>query len=552
MDCMTPFLRSAIALVLSIAALGAHAQQRLGETIEVSIVSIDVHVTDRKGNRVTGLGPDDFEIREDGRPQPITNFSEYVPAESAASVEPAPEGAAARREVVPAEPRTIVLFMEPVRLPNFRATQFFDSIRELLGKTVRPGDRVAVATWANSMSIRLPLTDDMGKITSTLAAVEREYLRAQPVTATLIRETQEAADRNIQLFGEAIGRSPASSRPGVPLNTLMAAKQQLSEIRQKARAVESLMLSISGFEGRKIVIMATERFGRYAGAEFFSSGMVPMEDQQMLSTVTYRESMIRTANANGITIYPLEPEGMQTTTKDASSGGTGQGDPGFDSQVLMNETSALQEVATDTGGLLAWSSVDIAAMLPRVADDLESYYSLGYRARTARKDLTRAIVVKAKNPDYVVRARRQFVEKSDTTRMQDRVVANLSLPVEGSVIPFDAVVGAFTRTGKKQWTAPLTIRIPIAKLMTLRDGKGEAGTFSVFVVTGADFGTISDVEHRTQPFTIPTADLQRARASYFKYAFTLKLDSVADRVSVGVMDETSKEFGLRRIAIPPR
>src|SRR5438093_11879448 len=44
------------------------------EKIDVSVVNVDVTVTDRAGNPVRGLTRDDFEILEDGVPQTITNF----------------------------------------------------------------------------------------------------------------------------------------------------------------------------------------------------------------------------------------------------------------------------------------------------------------------------------------------------------------------------------------------------------------------------------------------------------------------------------------------
>src|SRR6266480_2920123 len=50
----------------------------LGETIEVSIVNVDLFVTDKAGNRVHGLTKDDFEIFENGVRQPISNFAEYA------------------------------------------------------------------------------------------------------------------------------------------------------------------------------------------------------------------------------------------------------------------------------------------------------------------------------------------------------------------------------------------------------------------------------------------------------------------------------------------
>src|SRR2546427_444452 len=46
----------------------------LVEKINVSIVSVDVTVTDEHGRPVTGLTKEDFEIEEDGKPQKVTNF----------------------------------------------------------------------------------------------------------------------------------------------------------------------------------------------------------------------------------------------------------------------------------------------------------------------------------------------------------------------------------------------------------------------------------------------------------------------------------------------
>src|SRR5437660_1687862 len=50
----------------------------LGETIEVSLVNIDVFVKDQSGKQVHGLTKDDFEVYENGLRQPITNFAEYT------------------------------------------------------------------------------------------------------------------------------------------------------------------------------------------------------------------------------------------------------------------------------------------------------------------------------------------------------------------------------------------------------------------------------------------------------------------------------------------
>ena len=61
--------------------------------ITSNLVQVDAVVTDKKGQPVTDLRPEDFEIYEDGRSQKITNFS-FVSVEPGA--QPATESAAAR------------------------------------------------------------------------------------------------------------------------------------------------------------------------------------------------------------------------------------------------------------------------------------------------------------------------------------------------------------------------------------------------------------------------------------------------------------------------
>jgi len=70
-------------LIVVCIALVASAQQQqpapaptLSERIEVRVAGIDVVVTDRAGNVITGLTKDDFELLENKVPRPIVNFYE--------------------------------------------------------------------------------------------------------------------------------------------------------------------------------------------------------------------------------------------------------------------------------------------------------------------------------------------------------------------------------------------------------------------------------------------------------------------------------------------
>src|SRR4026207_1096174 len=71
---MTRFVTYGTLAACVLGALGASAQQQpvfrgAGEAGRVCVT-----VTDRDGRLVTKLGRDDFEVRDEGKPQPITQF----------------------------------------------------------------------------------------------------------------------------------------------------------------------------------------------------------------------------------------------------------------------------------------------------------------------------------------------------------------------------------------------------------------------------------------------------------------------------------------------
>src|SRR6059058_5308998 len=87
-----------ILVLLTLAATSLTAQQqpnqlpKLAESIDVKVINVDVVVTDKKGNPITGLTKDDFELYENGQPKVISNFYE-VEGKKATSIAITPPGA---------------------------------------------------------------------------------------------------------------------------------------------------------------------------------------------------------------------------------------------------------------------------------------------------------------------------------------------------------------------------------------------------------------------------------------------------------------------------
>jgi VWFA-related protein len=75
--------------------------------ISVTLVQVDVAVTDKKGRPVTDLKPGDFEIYESGRRQQITNFSHVSPEPTEASAPSAGASKTTERYLPPPPPRNL-------------------------------------------------------------------------------------------------------------------------------------------------------------------------------------------------------------------------------------------------------------------------------------------------------------------------------------------------------------------------------------------------------------------------------------------------------------
>ena len=443
----------------------------------------------------------------------------------------------------------------------------FRSLKEMLHEVVRKGDTVSILAWRGEPLVALDATDDVAAADETLDKIAKWTTGVQ---GDPLNDVRRAATENLDFYR----RTAESARQrgyNVDVNSFVppyayeAAVWTKAALKRKSQALQALMTGFAGTEGRKVLLLASHRMSQIAGEEFFlASGQgwpLPAQLRTEFNTADLVRAISRTANATGFTVYTLYPEGMGTTftlpdaqqqqnIASVSSAGGGAGMSAvFDNEVYANEAISLHDIARQTGGVMAGSAKDVAELLPRVADDFTDYYSLAYRATRRGEDRARNVVVRAKNRDYDVRSRRAVVEKSERTRMQERVVATLFAQPERSAIPLKVQIGKAKKTGSNRYRIPLTIHIPANQLMTVAEQRGAVGGFSVYLAWGGILGEISDVTTRVQPFT--ARDFKNSKGN-FTYDFELVTDDRTDRVAVGVLDELGKDFGVARVELPPR
>lgn len=528
----------------------------MGETLDVSIVNVDAYVTDRQGNRVRGLTEADFEIFDGGVKQPISNFSEYSSGDVTATV-PAPDRApSAEAAAAPPQKRTIVLFVERMVLPNFEADPFIAGIRKTFHSLVRPGDDAALILWARGKAIRYDGLEDIDK---ALDGIAREFV-GQNIDPTRIAQELAEEARLFESELESFAASRGISLPDALRNSNGDTAAEIMKMRlwadmqPRIAAIDAAISSMAASEGKKILLLAPRSLGDVVLPSLKNEPQDQFERMKYGTEVLMRP-VLRNANASGVTIYTLFAARFREYMPDASLGGGGAGIDSIIEQVQdnalraplgnLNERFSLQKIASATGGLFAASVTEIVKLLPRVEEDVTDYYSLAFRGDASKGDRVRNIVVKTKNPDFRVRTRRQFVEKSDVSRMKDRVAAALTFRPAGS-FDISGKVGKVAKA-RGQQTVPLSIRIPVGALTAISTGDHSAGAFSVYVASGTGEGRLSEVAQKTQSYEL--ADAGAASAGYFTYSVDVVIDNKTDRIAVGVFDEVSKEYALLRLPL---
>lgn len=571
-------MKRIVAVTLAVLAFPLFAQQ--SEVIDVQVTNLDVVVTDKQGKRVTGLTKNDFEILVDGKPQELTNLSE-ISRTTTGTV-----------ETVQPAPRRILLIVDNGSIALSARRKVFDATRQTLERMlIGPSDRIAVATIARSVKQRLAWTSDKEEVLKTLALIEKDAILPHPELLGFERSLQaimEGADQAAQTMGPPQSSGGGSSDdqvqtggnatnsgggltrslPQVDFNEVITSGRNYAstaafETKQTLSSLNAALTAFAGVPGgRKIIILAgggmplnpaDAVFQRIESARNQAelSNHRGFKNQRTSSTLTqisgydvtpFFDAVATTAKMKGVAIYAVNPEFGNRQVGGADSKYRGDYASEFAAQV--GGLDGYNRIASATGG---------AAMIGRPADqvlteimnDLDSYYSVGYRSTGALNPKSQ-IAVKVKK-GLNARATLSSGAISRDWEVSDQVIANFVLepvnPLNISVTMAEAVVD-----GEKK-TIPMTIRIPVDSLKLLED-KGEyAASFAVFVSLGDAGGVGSEVNRQEQSFRWSKDTIAQVKGKTIGFAVNLEVDASRDRVSVGVLDQYSGEAGYTRVML---
>ena len=151
-------------------------------------------------------------------------------------------------------------------------------------------------------------------------------------------------------------------------------------------------------------------------------------------------NLIRRANENNITFYPVGPSGLATFDVSPVGRKMEEGSAGMSTDRNLDRRKfrldALRTVADNTDGLAGIDTNDLTAGLKRVIDDVSAYYLLTYYSTNSKNDgRYRAINVKATRPGLHVRARRGYFAPSDNSSRPSSGISAAARGLAGASAP---------------------------------------------------------------------------------------------------------------------
>jgi VWFA-related protein len=147
---------------------------------------------------------------------------------------------------------------------------------------------------------------------------------------------------------------------------------------------------------------------------------------------TYLRDLFGDANRANVSFYTIDPRGL--VAYDSNIAGDNV-PPAADAANLRARHGALEDLAVNTDGRYLLNSNDLHAQLRKIADDLTSYYLMGYYSTNPKLDgKFRAIKVRSTRPGVEVRARHGYLAATAAEVNKARAASDVVIPEEKAAV----------------------------------------------------------------------------------------------------------------------
>ncbi len=511
------------------------------------MINLEVRAFDRAGHPIEDLQADELSLRVDGRPMPIRYFARF-PAAAAATVEPS--SSASTTDSMPAalaDPvQRVVVFVDDFFLGPASRARAMVAVGEFIGR-LAPETEVLLATFDRSgLSVRVPFTRLRRKThqaldglpLSSIEGIRRDSDRRAAIG--MIFDLQRARVESPQIGNPPCGRDLQQFAE-------TQAEAEYADVKRSLKGLRLLVDALSAIPGRKALIHVSDGIPLFSGTEAFealrglcdgsgarqgnpfaldvtgsASGELVRIPELTAAPAQYGASkslseVTTHANANGVTIYPLQALGLAAVGGDSS--GEFRTSIEAEQATRWNSQDTLANLASETGGTAALQRNDLDVVLSNVVRDLDRYVSIGFEppaARPGKGGLAsegggHSVEVTTTRKGATLRYRKSYRDADENSRVVDRLLAALYLGAVDN--PLAARIDRMP--GQKPNAPGFTLRVivPSDNLTLIESGGGRSGLVAIHALRLDERG-LSPARRVQATVQLPTSD---AGAAPFVY-----------------------------------
>lgn len=548
-------------VVAVLASVGGAAAQTppatgtaFGERIEVRVVNVDVVVTDRDGNPVVGLGPEEFAVYEDGALQELTNFA-FVEGPRLR------EGAdGAWRPVTPDSSfrRRLLLLVDNNFVEKPDRDRALAALQAYLDQSFDGSYEWGVMAVGDRAELLLPFSADKLAVRAALdriAAMPTQASRYRidrfflndPLRAR--RAQRGAASRDAASLGEDPSEAYTT---GLRFESRANLRRVLAAVERTTGALIQAFHAYGNLDGNKILVWVTggvpmlPEYQQGGDGRAVTGGVSQIDTEMRQMQQELRDLVDRVAteaNAAGFKVFPVKTGGLapqvpQIDPTNRSSGNTFSQEA-FSAPVEVDDTDSAQlSLALGTGGLYLVSN-DLEEAVSRLDRATSSYYSLGFSPARPPDDAFHPVRVEVRRPGLIARARRGYVDRPESDRFALYLASPPSFPKDPGSLPVALLLDDQGRQG-----IVAAAELPVSEIAFLPAGEELVGRVEVFLAVHGDGGSLLALERTTQELRFPAARRSEAMERTFRYAFRVRLDARGEvTFSLSVRDLATEESG---------
>jgi VWFA-related protein len=385
--------------------------------VGVALVQTDVMVFDRDNKFVGDLKQEQFELRVDGKAQPISFFDlvySGTPHDEeiwAAMDRKSTADQPAQRKAPSRTGRTILFFVDDWHLSAESMMRARVALQNLIEGSIGAGDQAAIVTASGQLGFLQQFTGDRSVLSAIVAKLaggsvveDREYPPMNEAIAARILQGDTALfDHYVMLRLRKFGESLTIARMVIHGKTIALGAASATMAERSLAALQVFIRSAAARPGRKLVFFLSDGFAL----------------QLKVSDIVDRLRRLTTAAANiGIVIYTMDTRGLVVGLPDAKSPLPPLGTTSYND--VMDFQDGLNALAADTGGRFLRNTNALDTAIATAMAEASRYYLLGWYADSdaLKPGNYSSLKVSVKDrPDLKVRLRAGLVDLSQSVPM---------------------------------------------------------------------------------------------------------------------------------------